>query len=85
MSKQNRETGRTQRAAAIRAEQARKERNRRIAVVVGIVVALGAIVVVILWLGIYPQGLLNVAEGASDTILQAFDKIVKVRSTSGLL
>lgn len=44
MSKQNREAGRTQRAAAIRAEQARKERNRRVAMVVGIVVALGAIV-----------------------------------------
>jgi protein-disulfide isomerase len=46
MSKQNREQGRTQRAAAIRAEQARKERNRRVALVVGIVVVLSAIVAV---------------------------------------
>lgn len=43
MSKQNREQNRSERAAAIRAAQARKERNR-IALVVAIVVALGAIV-----------------------------------------
>jgi protein-disulfide isomerase len=46
MSKQNREQGRTQRAAAIRAAQARKERNRRVALVAGIVVVLSAIVAV---------------------------------------
>lgn len=44
MSKQSRDQGRTKRAAAIRAAQARKERNRRLAVIVGIVVMLGAIV-----------------------------------------
>jgi len=44
MSKQRRDQGRTERAAAVRAAQARKERNRRLAVIVGIVVLLGAIV-----------------------------------------
>ena len=51
MSKQGREQNRTERAAAIRAEQARKERNRRLALVVGIVVVLGAIVAAGAWLG----------------------------------
>jgi protein-disulfide isomerase len=51
MSKQNRDQGRAQRAAAIRAEQARKERNRRVALIVGIVVLLGAIVAGGAWLG----------------------------------
>jgi protein-disulfide isomerase len=35
MSKQNREQGRTERAAAIRAAQARRERNRRLAIIAG--------------------------------------------------
>ena len=49
MSKQNRDLGRTERAAVIRAEQARKERNRRIALIAGIVVVLGAIVAAGTW------------------------------------
>jgi protein-disulfide isomerase len=49
MSKQNREVGRAERAAAIRAEQARKERNRRVALIAGIVVILGAIVAAGTW------------------------------------
>lgn len=44
MSKQGREQNRVQKAAAIRAEQDRKERNRQVALVAGIVVLLGAIV-----------------------------------------
>ncbi len=45
MSKQGREQNRrTEKAAAIRAEQERKERNRRVGLVAGIVVLLGAIV-----------------------------------------
>jgi protein-disulfide isomerase len=44
MSKQRRDQARTERAAAVRAAQARKERSRRLAVIVGIVVLLGAIV-----------------------------------------
>jgi protein-disulfide isomerase len=44
MSKQRRDQGRTDRAAAVRAAQARKERTRRLAVVAGIIVLLGAIV-----------------------------------------
>jgi protein-disulfide isomerase len=44
MSKQSRDQSRTERAAAIRAAQARKERNRRVALVVGLLVLLGAIV-----------------------------------------
>jgi protein-disulfide isomerase len=51
MSKQSREQGRTQRAAAIRAEQARKERTRRTALIAGIVVLLGAIVAAGTWIG----------------------------------
>lgn len=45
MSKQGREQNRrAQKAAAVRAEQERKERNRRVGLVAGIVVLLGAIV-----------------------------------------
>jgi protein-disulfide isomerase len=51
MSKQGREQNRTQKAAAIRAEQARKERSRRVAIVAGIVVLLGAIVAGGAWYG----------------------------------
>jgi protein-disulfide isomerase len=51
MSKQSREQNRTLRAAAIRAEQARKERNRRVALIAGIVVLLGAIVAGGAWYG----------------------------------
>jgi protein-disulfide isomerase len=49
MSKQNRDASRTERAAVIRAAQARKERNRRIALIAGIVVILGAIVAAGTW------------------------------------
>lgn len=49
MSKQKRELNRTEKAAAIQAAQSRKERNRRIAVVVGIAVVLGAIVAAGTW------------------------------------
>jgi protein-disulfide isomerase len=49
MSKQSREQSRTERAAAIRAAQARKERNRRIALVAGVLVLLGAIVAGGVW------------------------------------
>ena len=51
MSKQSRDQGRTQRAAAVRAEQARKERNRRVLIVVAIVVVLGAVVAAGAWYG----------------------------------
>jgi protein-disulfide isomerase len=51
MSKQSRDQSRTERAAAVRAEQARKERNRRVALIAGIVVLLGAIVAAGAWLG----------------------------------
>ena len=44
MSKQGRELARTERAAAIRSAQARKERNRRVGVIAGIVVLLCAVV-----------------------------------------
>lgn len=44
MSKQSRELARTERAAAVRAEQARKERNRKVALIGGIIVLLCAIV-----------------------------------------
>jgi protein-disulfide isomerase len=51
MSKQSRDQGRSERAAAIRAAQARKERNRRVALIVGIVVLLCAIVAAGAWYG----------------------------------
>lgn len=44
MSKQNRETNRAQRAAAIQQEQARKERNKKLVAVVGVVLVICAIV-----------------------------------------
>lgn len=49
MSTQNREKNRTARAADIRAAQERQERNRRVALIVGILVALGAIVAGGVW------------------------------------
>lgn len=49
MSKQNRESNRTEKAAAIRAAQARKQRNGRIALVAGILVVLGAVVAAGTW------------------------------------
>ncbi len=51
MSKQNREQSRTERAAAVRAGQARQERNRRFGIVGVVVVVIGAIVAAGLWLG----------------------------------
>jgi protein-disulfide isomerase len=44
MSKQGRELARTERTAAIRSAQARKERNRRVGLIAGIVVLLCAVV-----------------------------------------
>ena len=44
MSKQGRELARTERAAAVRSAQARKERNRRVGLIAGIVVLLCAVV-----------------------------------------
>ena len=49
MSTQGRSQGRSERAASIRAEQARKERNRRVALIAVIVVVLGAIVAAGTW------------------------------------
>jgi protein-disulfide isomerase len=63
MSKQNRDQGRTARAAAIRSAQARKERNRRIAIIAGVVVLLGAIVAGGAW---YGSGAKDKASTASD-------------------
>jgi protein-disulfide isomerase len=51
MSKQGRDLARTERAAAIRATQARKERNRRIAMIGGIVVLLCAVIAGGAWYG----------------------------------
>lgn len=49
MSKQKRELNRTEKAAAIQAAQARKQRNGRIALVAGILVILGAVVAAGTW------------------------------------
>ena len=64
MSKQSREQSRVQRAAAIRAEQARKERNRKVALVAGILVLLCAIVAGGAW---YGSGGKKPSTTASDT------------------
>jgi protein-disulfide isomerase len=66
MSKQSRDQSRTARAAAVRAEQARKERNRRVALVAGIVVLLGALVAAGAWLG----GGSSKDSSATDTSVQ---------------
>jgi protein-disulfide isomerase len=49
MSKQGRELARTEKAAAIRSEQARKERNRRVGMIAGIVVLLCAVIAAGTW------------------------------------
>ncbi|MBW8750103.1 MAG: thioredoxin domain-containing protein [Propionibacteriales bacterium] len=51
MSKQARDLARTEKAAAIRADQARKERNKRVAMIAGIVVLLGAVIAGGTWYG----------------------------------
>jgi protein-disulfide isomerase len=49
MSKQGAENNRTEKAAAIRAQQTRKERNKRVALIAGILVVLGAIIAAGAW------------------------------------
>ncbi|MCX6395475.1 MAG: thioredoxin domain-containing protein [Propionibacteriales bacterium] len=51
MSQQNRESHRTEKAAAVQAAAARKQRNGRIALVVGVLVVLGAVVAAGTWAG----------------------------------
>jgi protein-disulfide isomerase len=51
MSKQGRELARTEKAAAIRADEARKERNKRVAVIAGVVVLLCAVIAAGTWYG----------------------------------
>jgi protein-disulfide isomerase len=51
MSKQNRDENRKEKAAAIRAAAARKQRNQRIAMILGILVVLGAIIAAGTWAG----------------------------------
>lgn len=51
MSKQGREQNRTERAAAIRAQQARQERNKKVGIVAVVLVVLGIIVAAGVWLG----------------------------------
>jgi protein-disulfide isomerase len=51
MSKQARDLARTEKAAAIRADRARKERNKQVAMIAGIVVLLGAVIAGGTWYG----------------------------------
>jgi len=51
MSKRQRDLSRTEKAAAIRASQVKKERTRKVGLIVGIVVVLSAIVAAGTWLG----------------------------------
>lgn len=84
MSKQSREQGRTQRAAAVRAAQARKERNRRLAIVAGVVVLLGAIIAGGAWWGAGSDspstslGATPVAAGDASLLMGDADAPVKV-------
>ena len=71
MSKQSRDQGRTERAAAVRAAQARKERNRRVVVIVGVVVVLAAIVAGGAWYGGGGGGKDTAAAGSSAPKLAA--------------
>lgn len=75
MSKQNREQGRAERAAAIRAEQERKERNRRIGLIAGIVVLLGAIVAAGAW---YSSGGPDTAPADTSAVVAAGEGSVLV-------
>lgn len=83
MSTQGRDQGRTQRAAAVREQQARKERNRRIGLVVGIVVILGAIVAAGTWLSggdstKTPTAAVSVTAGDASLLVGESDAPVKV-------
>lgn len=49
MSKSSREPGRRERAAAIQAEQARAERNRRVALIAAVVVVVAVIAAAVFW------------------------------------
>ncbi len=75
MSKQNREQGRSERAAAVQAEHARNERNRRVALIVGIVVVLGAIVAGGAW---YSAGGKNDSPSATSATVTAGEGSVLV-------
>lgn len=66
MSKQKREQSRTERAAAVRADQARKERNRRFGIVGVVVLVIGAIVAAGFWLGGGPKK--SEADGALPSL-----------------
>lgn len=83
MSKENREQNRTARAAAIRAAQDRKERNRRIGIIVAIVVVLGAIVAGGAWYSSgskdkTPETTATVAAGEGSVVVGDADAPVKV-------
>jgi len=85
MSNQNRDLSRTERAAAVQAEAARKQRNQRVALVVGIVVLLGAIVAGGAWYtsgsGTAPGGTggSNVALAAADGSILVGDDTAPVK------
>jgi protein-disulfide isomerase len=84
MSKQGREQNRVQKAAAIRAEQERRERNRRVGLVAGIVVLLCAIVAGGFWYSSSGGSTPSVASGdatvtASTTALKVGKKDAPVK------
>jgi protein-disulfide isomerase len=84
MSKQGRELARTERAAAIRADQARKERNKRVALIAGIVVLLCAVIAAGTWYGggsgdKAPTGSTKAPVSAGATSLQVGDPSAPVK------
>jgi flagellar basal body-associated protein FliL len=84
MSKQGRDLARTERAAAIRAAQARQERNRRIALIGGIVVLLCAVIAGGAWYGSGSgtktvASSVNVPTSAGPTSLGVGDKSAPVK------
>lgn len=83
MSTSGRDQSRTERAAAVRAEQARKERNRRIALIAGIVLLLGAIVAAGSWYSSGPSSktppaAVTVTAGDASILVGKADAPVKV-------
>ncbi|MEP6814591.1 MAG: thioredoxin domain-containing protein [Marmoricola sp.] len=64
MPQQNSDPNRTERAASIRADQARKERNKRVAMTAGIIAVLAVVVAAGVW---YSSGGSDPAAGASKT------------------
>lgn len=79
MSKSNRDQNRSQRAAAIQAADARKERNRKMAIAAAIVVVLAAVVAGTFW---YSSGASNTTAPAANAPATAGDHSLVIGKAS---